>query len=344
MKLLNGMMLAGLCCLAFTGVAAAAEPAKAEPAKPEAFTFSGPYTYQNLTIFLVHGKDSLPGKKFLTLPEALEQKKIVVHETKNVNELSVENISIDVEIFIQSGDVVKGGQQDRVLGYDLIVPAKSGKVPILSFCVEAGRWSQRGGESAGQFGSSMNNASGKSLKLAVNFARKQDEVWAKVQEAQQKLAKNVGQSVQSKDSPTSLQLTLEDKKLLESLDAYVKAMVKLTDGKKDVIGYVTAVNGKIDGADIFGSPVLFTKAWPRLLKGCAVDALAEFDKDKKVTQPTVEDVKKFLTEAEQGKKETKKDVSPRCEVQTKEAEKNLLIESRDRENKDVFLRRNYIAK
>jgi len=339
MKSFFATLLAGLIGLALSGPAAGAEPAKA----PE-FTFSGPYTYQNLTIFLVHGKDSLPGKKFLTLPEALEQKKIVVHETRSVNELSVENISIDVDIFIQSGDVVKGGQQDRVLGYDLIVPPKSGKVPILSFCVEAGRWSQRGGESAGQFGSSMHNASGKSLKLAVNLSRKQDEVWAKVKEAQDKLAKNVGQSVQSKDSPTSLQLTLEDKKLLESLDGYVKAFAKMTEGKQDVIGYVTAVNGKIDGADIFGSPVLFAKAWPRLLKGCAVDALAEFDKDKKFAQPTVGDVKKFLSEAEQGKKESKKEVSPRCEVQTKEADKNLVIESRDTQNKDVFLRRNYIAK
>jgi hypothetical protein len=339
MKTTCWMMLAGVLAL---GLIAPAH--SAEPAKPDAFTFSGPYTFQNLTLFLVHGKDSLANKKILTLPEALEQKKIVVHETKTVNELTVENISIDVDIFIQSGDVVKGGQQDRVLGYDLLLPPKSGKVPILSFCCEAGRWTKRGAEDATQFSMSVNNASGKALKLAVNYSRQQNDVWAKVQEAQTKLAKNVGGSVQSKASPTSLQLTLEDKKLLENLDGYVKAMTKLTEGKKDVIGYVVAVNGKIDGADIFGSAGLFEKVWPRLLKGCAVDALAEFDKEKKVVQPTVDDVKKFLSEAGEGKKESKKDVSPRVEVQTKEAEKNLLIESRDRENKDAFLRRNYIAK
>lgn len=329
---------------ALIGLGLVAPVGAADSARPDAFTFSGPYTYQNLTLFLVHGKDSLPGKKIITLPEALEQKKIIVHETKNVNELAVENISMDVEIFIQSGDVVKGGQQDRVLGYDLLLPPKSGKVPILSFCCEAGRWTKRGSEDATQFGMSVNNASGKALKLAVNYSRQQNEVWAKVAEAQSKLAKNVGGSVQSKDSPSSLQLTLEDKKLLEHLDNYVKAMAKLTEGKKEVIGYVVAVNGKIDGADIFGSAALFEKVWPRLLKGCAVDALAEFDKDKKFAQPTVEDVKKFLNDAAQGKKESKKDVSPRVEVQTNEAEKNLLIESRDRENKDAFLRRNYIAK
>ncbi|MFN2514812.1 MAG: ARPP-1 family domain-containing protein [Pyrinomonadaceae bacterium] len=57
------------------------------------YRLSGPYTHKNLTIFLVHGKDLLAGKTFLTLQEALEQKKLVVYETKDVNELSIENLS-----------------------------------------------------------------------------------------------------------------------------------------------------------------------------------------------------------------------------------------------------------
>lgn len=334
---------ASLLALTLATLTTAAEPAAA-PAKADEYTFSGPYTYQNLTIFLVHGKDTLPVKKLLTLPEALEQKKLVVHETKNVNELSVENVADDVDVFIQSGDIVKGGQQDRVLGYDLIVSAKSGKVPIPSFCVEQGRWQKRGQEDATKFENSYSNASGKSFKQAVNFARKQDEVWAQVRAAQMKLAKNVGQSVQSKDSASSLQLTLEDKNLLASLDKYTKELAKITEGKKDVLGYVVAVNGQIDGADIYGATVLFEKSWPRLLKGCAADALAEFAKDKKIVPPTVETVKKFLSDANQGKKETSKDVSPRVQVKTKEADKNLVIESTDRNNGNQVIRKNYIAK
>src|SRR5438552_18547497 len=56
-----------------------------------AYGFSGPYTHENLTIFLIHGDDALKQKIFLTLPEALQQKKIVIHETRSVNELSMEN-------------------------------------------------------------------------------------------------------------------------------------------------------------------------------------------------------------------------------------------------------------
>src|SRR5262249_39815878 len=75
---------------------------------------SGPYTHQNLTVFLVHGKDQIPDKDFLTLQEALEQKKAVVHETGEVSALTIENLSERDVLFVQAGDIVKGGQQDRV--------------------------------------------------------------------------------------------------------------------------------------------------------------------------------------------------------------------------------------
>jgi hypothetical protein len=320
--------------------ARAADPATEAPS----VTLSGPHTSGNLSIFLIHGKDALPGKKFLTLQEAMDKKILVVHETKDVNELAVENTSDDTEVFIQAGDIVKGGQQDRVLGYDLIVSAKSGKVPLPSFCVESGRWQKRGGEDAGKFGSSMNYGNGREFRLAVQCAKDQGTVWNKVKEAQDKLEKQVGGSVKSKDSPTSFQLTLEDKKLLENLDKYTKDLGKLLEGKKDVIGYAVVINGKVELADIYASADLFAKVWPRLLKGSAVDALAEFQKDKKFEPATAELVKKFLAEAEKAKKEEKKDVTKRVQVNTRDCEKSLFIQTLDRQNNDAVIRRSYLAK
>src|SRR5687767_11595028 len=61
--------------------------ASKEPASD--FRISGPYTHKNLTIFLVHGKGILEGHSFLTLQEALAQKKVIVYETKDVNELAI---------------------------------------------------------------------------------------------------------------------------------------------------------------------------------------------------------------------------------------------------------------
>src|SRR5205085_5476797 len=71
--------------------------------KPAADTYkvTGPYTYQNLAVFLIHGPDKLPGQNFLTLSEALKQRKVIVYETRSVNTLAIENVSGE-QVFVQS--------------------------------------------------------------------------------------------------------------------------------------------------------------------------------------------------------------------------------------------------
>jgi hypothetical protein len=61
-----------------------------------------------------------------------------------------------------------------------------------------------------------------------------------------------------------------------------------------VVGFAVAINGKVEGAEVFGSAALFRKVWPRLMKAAAVDALSEFEKDKKFAPASAKDVEKFL--------------------------------------------------
>src|SRR6058998_1598816 len=164
--------------------------------KPQAddYRLEGPFTQGNLSVFLIHGKDKIKGQTFITLQEALIQKKVIVRETREVNELSIENISGE-EIYVQSGDIVKGGQQDRMMAVDLILPPRSGKIGISAFCVENGRWSKRGSEEVTNFGSSANVIAGRDLKLAAKSAESQGEVWRQVAVAQDKLSANTGTRV-----------------------------------------------------------------------------------------------------------------------------------------------------
>src|SRR5437762_6077024 len=97
----------------------------ATPQGPDNYRLEGPFTQGNLTVFLIHGKDKIKGQTFITLQEALVQRKVIVRETRSVNELSIENVSGE-EVYVQSGDIVKGGQQDRMLVVDLILPSHSG--------------------------------------------------------------------------------------------------------------------------------------------------------------------------------------------------------------------------
>ncbi|MEW6734194.1 MAG: DUF6569 family protein [Acidobacteriota bacterium] len=302
----------------------------------------GPYVHENLAVFLVQGEDKIKGRNFLTLQEALEQQKVVVHETSDVNELTIENVSED-EVYIQSGDIVKGGKQDRVLAYDLILSPKSGQLPLAAYCVERGRWRSRGQESATKFDSANEHLSSKELKLAAKRSKQQGEVWEQVAEAQKKLTKNLGVSVESDKSATSLPLTLENEKLQQATEDYIKALSTIIDGKADVIGFAFAINGKINNTDIYASSALFRKLWPKLLKASAVEAIAELQTGKQNPVVTVDDLKSCLADVEKGTK-TEQSVAGRTKVISQETEKNISFETRDQSKGDTWVHRNYIRK
>jgi ARG/rhodanese/phosphatase superfamily protein len=306
------------------------------------YHLSGAYTHKNLTIFLIHGKNLIEGKTPLTLQEALEQKKVIVYETKEVNELSIENVSSE-DVYVQSGDIVKGGQQDRLLAVDLIVPPKSGKIPIAAFCVEQGRWSKRGDEQAAHFDSSADAAPTKDIKLAAKRANSQSGVWKNVSVAQEKMSRNLSVTVNSSSSPSSLQLAVENNTVQENASGYTQALLKIVDGKADVIGYAFAINGNVNSADVYASTGLFLKLWPKLLKANAVEAIAELRNDAKFEPATVDQVKSFIAEAEAGKS-AEKEVTGRIELSTREDEKNILFETRDRSRRGAWIHRNYIRK
>jgi hypothetical protein len=305
------------------------------------YRLSGPYTHKNLSIFLVHGKSVIKAKSFLTLQEALVQKKVVVYETKSVNELSIQNFSNE-DVYVQSGDIVKGGQQDRMIGVDLIVPPRSGKLPISAFCVEHGRWSGRGTERAAVFSSSSDAATTKEIKLAAKRSTSQGEVWQSVTVAQDKLSRNVGARVNSAVSESSLQLAVENNKVQETADSYVKALSSIPNRSDDVIGYVFAINGKVNSADIYGSNVLFRKLWPKLLKANAIEAIAELQPGK-FKPASADSVQGFLSDSEKAKGSAK-DVNARVNLMTREDDENIFFETRDKKENGAWIHRNYIKK
>jgi hypothetical protein len=332
------------------GMAACGQVPDAPPAgekeKPTAdnHTLSGPFTHENLSIFLVLGEDRIKGKSFLTLPEALAQKKVIVHETQQVNELAIENVSDKEEVFVQSGDILKGGQQDRIIAHDLIVPPKSGKLPLASFCVEAGRWKARGHESAISFNSAGQSAPTSGLKIAARKNMNQREVWEEVSKAQMSLGGRLGTDVRGAASPTSLQLTLENKKLQETTAAFVKSLTPIVEGKANVIGYVSVVNGQITSADVYAAHSLFVKSWPSLLHGSVVEALSAADKAKKGSPITLDQVRAFLVEAEKGNTSAK-NLDGRIRLVERETKGALLFESLDLAQPNaVPLRKSYLKK
>ena len=93
----NGMgWVAGLVLMIVTPLAMfAAGWGSAGPVAQEKdnYRLEGPFTQGNLTVFLIHGKDRIKGATFITLQEALVLRKVIVRETRSVNELTIENVS-----------------------------------------------------------------------------------------------------------------------------------------------------------------------------------------------------------------------------------------------------------
>jgi hypothetical protein len=305
------------------------------------YRLSGPYTHGNLTVFLVHGKD-LTTKTFLTLQEALAQKKVRVYETKDVNELAIRNLS-NQDIYVQAGDIVRGGDQDRMISMDFIVPPHSGRMPIAAFCVESGRWSKRGGEENASFSSSENSIATKDLKLAAKRERSQEAVWKNVKAAQDKLAVNVVAAAPALMNTSSFELSVENAKVKETTDAYTRALEGILQNKSDVIGYVFAINGHVNSADVYASRALFVKLWPKLLKASAVEAVAESNKDVSAEAVASETVHTFLADSEKAKAEARQ-VTRRVKVVTREDDKNIFFETQDGAANDGWVHRNYIRK
>jgi hypothetical protein len=314
----------------------------ASSAPTDAYRISGPYTHKNLSLFIIHGKNTINAKKFLTLAEAMEQKKVTVHETDNVNQLNITNSS-NFNIFIMSGDIVKGGKQDRVIQYNYIVPPGIKRMPISSFCVESGRWQQRGNEKADRFTSSQEMIASKDLKMSVKKDKSQSEVWSKVAEIQQNLEKNLGGPVRG-ESESSLQLTLENDKLIAAQKEYQKALAGIIRDEKEVIGYACTINGTINSAEIFASDVLFKKLWPKLVKSSIVEAVSKYNNGGTTQSKTAVDVKKFIVESEKAATVTTQDVNRRTKIVEKEADDRLYYETRDADNKGQWINKSYLMK
>jgi hypothetical protein len=328
------------------------------PSAADGTRVTGPLVHDNLAIYFVHG--TAPGGAVpLTLQDGLEKGQVKVREIGSVNQLTVENIGND-EVFVQAGDIVKGGRQDRVLSVDLLLPPHSGAVPIAAFCVEHGRWTARGNEDATQFESAAAAMPSHDAMLAMrayssavaaapaapdsspraDIVSSQQEIWATVQETQKSLARSVGGSVAAPTSPSSLQLSLESEKLKQAQAAYISALQGAGESSDDIVGYVFAINGKINGGDVYPSNALFRKMWTKMLAANVTDAIAKKDAAGGAP-PSVKDVESFFATAETAPK-SERMLNASVRLATRDGNSSLSAETQRADGS--WVHRAYLAK
>jgi hypothetical protein len=329
----------------------------------EGLHIAGPHIHENLAVYFLRGRSAV-GPVPLTLQEALVKDAVKLIETGNVNELEIENTGTE-EVFIQAGDIVKGGKQDRMLTVSFVLPPKSGRVPIASFCVERGRWSARGAEDHSRFSSAAEAMPSKAglLAIATTSPRKpndpagtaakraereegairQGEVWEAVAGVQRRLSRELKATVAAPESVTSLQLSLENENLKKARTAYLEALEPLGRAQDDIVGYVAVINGKFSSANLYPSNGLFRKMWAKQLAAVATEAIGEKPTAGSEAQapPSAAAAKEFLEAAEKGKEQERVSAAG-MRQETRESDHAVYTEARGPGGQ--WVHRSYLAK
>lgn len=283
-------------------VAGCQRPASSEPenvpptvqVNGESLPISGPYSHENLSVFLIHSSNQ-DSRCYITLDEGLTNGSVAITEKaqEQVNELQIENKS-DSPLFLQEGDRLQGGKQDRTIYASLVVAPHSGVMPLPAFCIEQSRW-QRGGL-GGNFGQGANPAlAPKNVRCAAKIYKDQGAVWnavlgQKVSAEQRALAGN---------SNSSLNETLESPKVKEISEKFAAVLGSVLDDHADAVGVAIVVNGHIEEVNVYPNHQLLRKLYPRLIQSYALQATTEKDKAKDAQEVAADDLVRFMSEGQE---------------------------------------------
>ena len=285
-----------------------------------------PISHGRLTIFPVVASSSHDTRDFITLDEGLRSGEVVVTEAgriqplirrggrpiprgdgAEVNRLMLVNES-SRPLLLLAGEIVTGGKQDRVVGKDRIVPAKSEPIDLAVFCVEPGRWVGTGDTFIG-VSSQMAQPSVRSKAMAE---KDQAKVWQEVQKSNTGMAGGIAGGVNSPAAhelaaTSSYARAMANSEVAKQVDAVAAPIQQSYESlvrqlrERNAVGVVVAVGGQIIWADIFASNSLLEKYWPKLVRSYAAESITA--NRASIDMANVKTAQEFL-ERMQGRRES----------------------------------------
>ena len=337
-----------------------------------------PRTYGRLTVFPIESQNQ-SHHTYLTLEEALRTGRAIIHEN-NSQKLWIVNLS-DTDLYIESTEILKGGQQDRMVESDMIIPAYDTDYTLHVYCVEKGRSTRRYDEPIETFSGSselapmhhmrvvarheltamlltphlggltapdpdelkLMDALGTMPQFNVVTDAAQESIWHDVSQTQSALTNVLKDSVTRNESPTSLELALENTSLQEKRHDYEKRLGDLASDDKNSIGVIYALDGKIVGGDVYASHTLFASMWPKHLRAMATEAIALPSSHDPTPALTKDAILDFLTASTPGKT-AKKQVNDRTLTEAIESQNAFIFTTRDAQFPEVVVHRGWVVK
>jgi hypothetical protein len=297
------------------------EPASSVVANAEVlgvpFRVSGPYAHENLTVYLIHAPDQ-DKRAFLTLEEGLKGDLVFITEMdqERVGELQIDNQS-DRPLYLQEGERLSGGKQDRTIASSMVIPPKSGKKAVPTFCIEQSRWQE--GHYGRKFGFTLNTAlAPKGVRGAAKFEDSQGAVWHCVG-VQKTVAKDRALASNTNSSGNEL---LDAPRVRQLSDEYGSKLSRALRDGTDAVGVAVVVNNQIEEVNVYPNHALFGKLFPRLVGSYALQAVMLKGRAKADRAPSAADVERFMRAgAERTRHEKKIDTGNTARVRELEGHK-----------------------
>lgn len=203
---------------------------------------------------------------YISGPSAIKDNLIEVTEVSesgSVNMLQVLNLS-DKFVFMMDGDILAGAKQNRVLNTSvLLAPNSKTKIPVS--CVERGRWSYISEKfhSTDYTAPSVLRAKkafkvSENLKKGVRHFADQGEVWEDVNLYSLKF------NIKSRSDNLSDVFNGKKKDFNEFIGFFMP--------DKSANGLAVFINNGLLSLDIFNRTEIYSEYFPRILKGCAMEA------------------------------------------------------------------------
>ncbi len=189
-------------------------------------------------------------QQFTSLRDAMARRLLRIEDRAGVNQLLIDNLSNE-PVLLMSGEILKGGKQDRIIGQDMVLPPNSrgNRVPV--YCVEEKRWSSPKEWSYYHEGSMH-------LRRIVDQAQNQRQVWQEVAHELRRDNVSSGTRAYTSHGSNPAYAALEQEYLQAfSLEAF--------SDPGSLIGVMGVSGSVVLGCDVFASPALFLSEYPGLV-------------------------------------------------------------------------------
>lgn len=226
--------------------------------------YDSSWTYKNLKLIPIkiieqheNSNKAFPfNSSIISLKNAMQNKKVQVKENvyakdANVNTITIKNLSKE-NILIVSGEMLKGGKQDRIIAETKILEPNKEAEYVSVFCIEKGRWSKK------QKPFYYAGFADANLRKAADSTAIQQHVW---QEIEQQIAEENCEV----NNESYLQLKAKKKIVLDDYFKFFQEKYIKTDST--IIGFIAVTDSNIIACDVFATSKLLSLQYDNILSG-----------------------------------------------------------------------------